>query len=116
MISMRRSSSILPFRVTAMSIYLVFAVDQLLRANEPEGHRLVIAVWERDCISYTNTRPTLNLPLCALGVSVSDLNITSIERKIIQLFLNALLVLVLFNVYKLFQGQRSMWLHVYSSV
>ncbi len=60
MISMRRSSTALPFRVTAMSIYLVFAVDQQLRADEPEG---VIAVWERDCISYTNTRPTLNLPL-----------------------------------------------------
>ncbi len=63
----------------AMSTYLVFSVDQQLRADEVRGvgHTiiwltLIIAVWGRDCISYTNTQPTLNLPLCALGVSVSD--------------------------------------------
>ncbi len=35
-ILMRRSSSVLLFRFTAMSSYLVFSVDQYLRANE--GH------------------------------------------------------------------------------
>ncbi len=30
-----------------MSIYLVFAVDQQLRSDEPEGHMLVNAVWKR---------------------------------------------------------------------
>ncbi len=68
-----------PLYCYSMSIYLVFSVDQQLRADEGRcvGHTiiwltLVIAVWGRDCISYTNTQPTLNLPLCALGVSVSD--------------------------------------------
>ncbi len=62
-----------------MSTYLVFSVDQQLRADEGRGigHTiiwltLVIAVLGRDCISYTNTRQTLNLPLSTLGVSVSD--------------------------------------------
>ncbi len=34
---MSRSSIVLPFRVTAMSIYLVFSVDQQLRADEERG-------------------------------------------------------------------------------
>ncbi len=66
----------------AMSTCLAFSVDQQLRADAGRGvgHTiiwlaLVFVVWGQDCISYSNKRLTLNLPLCVLGVLVSDFKV-----------------------------------------
>ncbi len=62
---MRCSSSVLPFRFTAM---IVFSVDQYLRANEgrwPYDNKVTRTRYcslGTRCISFTNTWPILNLP------------------------------------------------------
>ncbi len=74
MIPIRRSSIVLPF--SYMSTYLVFSVDQKLRADKGRGVGHMIIGFALDCYrrdeTALNTQPTLNLPLCTLGVSVSD--------------------------------------------
>ncbi len=66
---MRRSSIVLPLRVTAMSIYLVFTVNQQLRAYEGIDHTTNAHYWSGDKTSvalprsagYINARTSLNL-------------------------------------------------------
>ncbi len=58
---------VLPLRVTAISTYLVFPVDNQLRTDEgrwPDNYltRTRYCSLGMRCISYTSTRPTLNLP------------------------------------------------------
>ncbi len=69
---MRRSSTLLLLRVTAVSNYLVFPVNKQLHADQRCPHdywlALIIAVWGRDihCPSkvagYTNAQTSLNVP------------------------------------------------------